>query len=485
MKKYKVIIIGSGFGGQSAAVNLQKNGIDDFIILERRNFMGGTWCQNTYPGAAVDVQSLLYSLSFESYPWTRMFATQKELSNYTNHVIQKYKLEEKTVLNATVTQATWQATEKRWLITLENSNTYTTQFIINATGPLSTPTIPQFEGLENFQGTSFHTNQWNHDYQYTGKRVAIVGSGASAIQVIPAIADQVDSLHVFQRTPHWVLPKPDLKFPKFVRSLLSFKPIYKLARYATYWALESRVIAFKYSKFARDLFAENKARRFIKKSFPDPEFRKKVTPNFSIGCKRILLSNKLYPTYQKENVAFHTKEQAIQKITAKGIETKDGQSIDLDLIVFATGFDAETSIVSYRVIGNKNKNLRDFWREFPRAYLGTAIPDFPNLFIVTGPNTGIGHTSALFVIEAQMNYIMTAIQQVDQQKSQTIEVKVEAENTYTTMIHSEMEKTVWKTGGCNSWYQSKSGRVIAMFPGFSFTYYRLTKNFKEKDHVFE
>lgn len=485
MKYYKVIIVGSGFGGQSAAVNLQKNGIDDFIILERRSFMGGTWCQNTYPGAAVDVQSLLYSLSFESYQWSRMFATQKELADYTHHVIEKYQLREKTKLNATVQSANWVAYEKRWQVKLENGEVYAAQFIINATGPLSTPKIPEFEGLNTFEGNYFHTNQWDHKFDYQNKKIAIIGSGASAIQVIPAIADTVKQLHIFQRTPHWVLPKPDFKFPSFIQNLLRFKPIYKAARYLTYWLLESRVIAFKYSEFARKLFAENKAKRFIKKSFSDPAFRKKVTPDFSIGCKRILLSNNLYPTYQKDNVSLHTKEQGIKKITRNGIETIDGQSLDLDLIIFATGFDAATSIVSYEVSGKNSKHLREFWEAYPRAYLGTVVPDFPNFFIITGPNTGIGHTSALFIIESQMNYILTAIQQVDRENHKSIEVKKDAEIEYTKLIHTEMEQTVWKSGGCKSWYQSKSGHVIAKFPGFSFNYYRLAKNFKKNHHTFE
>ena len=485
MNNFKVIIVGSGFGGQSAAINLRKNGIEDFLILERRNFMGGTWCQNTYPGAAVDVQSLLYSLSFESYQWTRMFATQKELAAYTNHVIEKYELKEKTILNTTVQSANWQSDEKRWEVILENGSTYHAQFIINATGSLSTPTIPEFKGLEQFRGEFFHTNQWNHQYDYTNKKVAIIGSGASAIQVIPAIADAVDKLHVFQRTPHWILPKPDFKFPTFIQKLLSVKSVYKLARYITYWALESRIIAFKYSKVARNLIADKKARRFIKKSFNNPEDRQKVTPDFTIGCKRILLSNNLYPTYLKANVSLYTKEQAVDKITAHGIETKDGQSIELDLIVFATGFAADTSIVSYEVNGKNNQNLSQYWDQFPRAYLGTTVPNFPNFFIITGPNTGIGHTSAIFIIEAQINYIIDSIKEVENEKKDSIAVKMEAETAYTNMIHTEMERTVWATGGCKSWYHNKGGKVIALFPGFSFSYYRLTKNFKKGNHIFE
>jgi len=484
MENYKVIIVGSGFGGQSAAVNLRNIGVDSFIILERRNFMGGTWCQNTYPGAAVDVQSLLYSLSFVPYKWTRMFAKQKELETYTNHVIEKYQLKEKTVLNATVTSADWVAAEKLWQVNLQNGKSYRCQFIINATGPLSQAYIPEFDGLEKYEGAQFHTNQWQHDFDYTNKKVAVIGSGASAIQVIPAIADDVKELHVFQRTPHWVLPRPDFKFPKFVQSLLGFRLFYKLLRYLTYWALESRVIAFKYSNFARKVFAQNKALRFLKKSFPNDELRKKMTPDYSIGCKRILLSNKLYPTYHKSNVVLHTKEQGIKTFTETGIEMTDGQNVDVDLVVFATGFDAEHGIVSYTVNGKNENQLQKFWESYPRAYLGTSIPDFPNFFIITGPNTGIGHTSALFVIESQMKYIMKAIKTVRLHKYRTIEVKKEAEAEYTKMIHQEMEKTVWKSGGCNSWYQSDSGHVIAMFPGFTFTYNLMARNFKFNHHQF-
>lgn len=484
MNDYTVVIIGTGFGGQAAAINLQKQGITDFVMLERRDFMGGTWCQNTYPGAAVDVQSPLYSLSFEPYQWTQMFAGQDELNEYTNYVIDKHKLRNKAVLNTNVEEVRWNDESKRWSIKTSNG-VFTCQFLINASGPLSTPVIPNFKGKDSFKGESFHTNNWNHDYDYKGKRVAVIGSGASAAQVIPAIAPDTGQLHVFQRTPHWVLPRPDRVFSDFQRKLLGVNWIYKLLRWLIYWTLEYRVIGFKYSLFFLKLIGQKEAERFIKKSIKDEELRKKVTPDFILGCKRVILSSTLLPTYERENVHLHVRDEGIKEITPKGIITKKGEEIELDLVVYATGYDATDGVISYPVYGKNDKPIQQVWDPFPRAYLGTSIPEFPNLFIVTGPNTGIGHTSAIFVIEAQMHYILKSIKTVLDKKAETIEVKEEFEEEYTNMIHSEMEQTVWKSGGCNSWYQSKSGHVTAMFPGFSFTYLRMVKNFKTKHHIIQ
>ena len=484
MNSFKVIIIGSGFGGQCAAIRLLEAGISDFRILERRDFMGGTWCQNSYPGAAVDVQSPLYSISSEPYRWSQMFAEQAELQRYTNGVIDKHALREKTATGANVEQVRWDDVRKVWMIETTASGGFEAQILINASGPLSTPVIPKFPGRESFEGKSFHTNGWDHSYDYRGKRVAIIGSGASAAQVIPAIADQVGALHVFQRTPHWVLPRPDRKFSSIERFLLGFKPFYKALRWSIYWGLETRVIGFKYSRKALTLLAQRVAEKNLEKQVPDPVLRKKLTPDFVIGCKRIILSSTLYPALVRPNVAVHDKTQGIAAINARGIQTQDGQQVDLDLIVWSTGYDATDGVISYPVIGKGGSTLAEAWQAFPRAYLGTAIPGFPNLFVVTGPNTGIGHTSAIFVIEAQMNYILKSIKQLDKVGAKSIEVKPEAEAAYTGMIHSEMEKTVWKTGGCKSWYQSKSGHVIAMFPGFSFTYRQLANRFKREHHVF-
>lgn len=484
MKTYKAIIIGSGFGGQCAALKLKKQGIDDFLILERRDFMGGTWCQNTYPGAAVDVQSPLYSIESEPYDWSQMFAEQDELQLYTNHVIDKNNLRDKTQTSANVSKIEWHEADREWQVHLQDQPSIRAQFVINASGPLSTPVIPEFKGKESFKGKSFHTNNWDQDYDYRGKRIAIIGSGASAAQIIPAIAKDAGELHIFQRSPHWVLPRPDYVFKPWQRKLLKNKALYKLLRKAIYWELESRVIGFKYSQTMLKLAAQNKAVKHIKKQISDPVLRAKVTPDYTIGCKRIILSDTLYPALCRDNVSLHDKTQGIKEITETGIITQDGENLELDLIVYSTGYDATDGVISYPVIGREKKQLGDFWQEYPRAYLGTSAPGFPNLFIVTGPNTGIGHTSAIVVIEAQMNYIISSIKSLSANDNKVIEVKADAENRYTQHIHEEMAKTVWKSGGCNSWYQSKSGHVIAMFPGFSFTYQRWTKNFRPADHDF-
>ncbi|CAA0110119.1 Baeyer-Villiger monooxygenase [Zhongshania aliphaticivorans] len=479
---YRVVIIGSGFGGQCAAMRLQEQGITDIRILERRDFMGGTWCQNSYPGAAVDVQSPLYSIASEPYAWSQMFAERDELQQYTNSVIDKHGLREKTTLNANVKQVEWDDSRKRWLVDTDAAGTFEAQILINASGPLSTPVIPAFPGRDTFKGVSFHTNGWDHSYDYSAKRVAIVGSGASAAQVIPAIAGKVKQLHVFQRSPHWVLPRKDRKFTNLQRKLLTIRPLYKALRWFIYWSLETRVIGFKYSKLLLNILAKRPALKHLKKQVPDPQLRKQLTPDFTIGCKRIILSSTLYPALCQENVSVHDKNDGIAEINERGILTAQGQQLDVDLIIWSTGYDATDGVISYPVRGKNDKLLSDVWREFPRAYLGTAIPDFPNLFVVTGPNTGIGHTSAIFIIESQMKYITDSIAHLDKTAKQAIEVSEQAEAEYTDMVHSEMEKTVWKSGGCTSWYQSKSGHVIAMFPGFSFTYRRLASRFKPKHH---
>lgn len=489
MSTHAVIIIGSGFGGQCAALRLKEQGIDDFILLERREFMGGTWCQNRYPGAAVDVQSPLYSIESEPYDWSQMFAEQDELERYTNHIIDKHQLRKITRTHSNVETIQWLESESLWQIDVRQTHTgehivYKARFVINASGPLSTPVIPDFPGRDSFKGESFHTNNWNHDFDLRGKNVAIIGSGASAAQIIPAIAPDVGELHIFQRSPHWVMPRHDYQFKGWQRKLLRHKKIYRALREAIYWTLETRIIGFKYSNFMRDLMATRVAEKHIREQIEDPELRKKVTPDWSIGCKRIILSNTLYPAYCRDNVTLHSQDDGIDTITESGINTTQGEQLDLDLIIYSTGYDATDGVISYPVVGKNGQTLASAWEDFPRAYLGTTAPGFPNLFIVTGPNTGIGHTSAIFVIETQMNYIMSAIQAVTKQAKQSIEVRVEAEDRYTRHIHEEMDKTVWQQGGCNSWYKSKSGKVIAMFPGFSFTYRRWAKNFCADDHLF-
>lgn len=481
---YKVIIIGSGFGGQLAALNLAKQGISDFLMLERRAFMGGTWSQNVYPGAAVDAPSPLYAISSEPFDWSQLYADRQELNRYTNFIIDKHGLRDKTVTNCNVNRIHWDESVQRWNIQVDGGEAYSARFVINASGPLSTPVIPEFKGRDCFKGKSFHSNDWDKSYDYKGKRVAVIGSGASAAQIIPEIAGDVAHLIVVQRTAHWVIPRNDYVFKPWQRALLRNKWAYNTLRVLIYWALEYRLVGFKYSQRMLNAVGRRAAERLISRQIQDPELRKMVTPDFEFGCKRVLLSDTLYPAYCRDNVTLFDKHNGIREITENGMVTADGVEHPLDLIVYSTGYDATDGVISYPVVGRDGKTLTSTWEDYPRAYLGTCAPGFPNLFVVTGPNTGIGHTSALFLIESQMSYIMNCINNLQNRNQQVIEVTVDAEDKYTLHIHREMLQTVWHRGGCNSWYKSKSGKVIAMFPGFSFTFRRWARNFKPADHFF-
>lgn len=453
-------------------------------MLERRGFVGGTWVQNRYPGAAVDVQSPLYCLADEPYDWSRMFATQDELEDYTQYIFKKYKLKEKALTNRTVTSAKWEEQQNRWQLLINSHDYLTAQFVINASGPLSMPVIPDFPGKDSFAGPAFHTNQWDHSVDLTGKNVSIIGSGASAAQVIPAIASKVNRLNVFQRTPHWVLSRPDKPFSTWQRRMLRYKWVSKLLRCAIYWVLEFRILGFKYSTAVLDLLGTKPALKQLKQQVTDTVLRKKLTPDYTIGCKRILVSNTLLPALSRDNVVLRDKSDGIEEIREHSICTSTGQDVETDVIIYATGFDATDGLISYPVCGRNGQSLSDFWFDYPRAYLGTSVPGFPNFFIVTGPNTGIGHTSAIFMIESQLKYILQSIDAVLSNGRKGLEVRKKAEQEYTDRIHSEMQRTVWHQGGCHSWYKSRSGKVIAMFPGFSFSFRRLCKAFKLNHHTF-
>ena len=477
-----VLIVGTGFGGIIAARELQKRGIA-FTMLERRPFLGGTWKQNTYPGAAVDVQSPLYSLSSDPFDWSQMFAERAELDAYTEHLLTKYAIREHAVCNASVAEARWDTDAQEWVLTTEDRRTFRAAFVINASGPLSQAAVPAFPGADQFSGPAFHTNDWDHSVDLRGKRVAVVGSGASAAQVIPAIVDDVAELHVFQRSPHWVLPRSDRTFSPLERAVLRQPLAYQALRSAIYWGLETRVIGFKYSDTMLAIVAERKARQLLARQVPDAALRAKLTPSYRIGCKRIILSNTLYPALGRAHVTLHDRSDGIESLTPEGVVTAGGTALRLDAIVYATGYDAARGIVSYPVFGRDGDALSARWTPYPRAYLGTMVPKHPNFFVVTGPNTGIGHTSALFVIEAQMTYIMQAIAAVEAGGARTVEVREAAEAAYTEKIHTEMQRTVWQRAGCSSWYQAEDGKVIAMFPGFSFTFRRWTSRFDREAHL--
>jgi cation diffusion facilitator CzcD-associated flavoprotein CzcO len=483
-KQYDVIIIGSGFGGIAAAVNLQKIGITNYLMLERDAEMGGTWWCNSYPGAQVDVESILYSFSFEPYDWSRVFARQHEILKYTNHVIDKYKLRKNCLTNASVAELKYNENEATWTVSTANGNSYVSRFVINASGGLSQPNIPTFKGQEKFKGKTMHTARWDHQFDLNNKKVAIIGSAASAIQVIPAIAPFVEKLTIFQRSAHWILPRNDRALTSLERqTYLRFPSLRKAYREAVYMKMESRIIAFQYLNQLLKTF-QSQVVKFIKQEVKDEQLQLKLIPDYTMGCKRILLSDEYYASLNRSNVRLLTKESGIAAFNETGIETIDGQQIEADLIIYATGFHAAEDVVVYPIIGKKGITIQEEWSNHAHAYLGTTVPNFPNLFVLAGPNTGTGHTSAIGMMEAQLEYIVRMLQDYQRKGWQSIEIKASVEKEYNQNIQEQLKKTVWHNGGCKSWYQTESGVITTLYPTFSIKFWRDCKQFKPADHLF-
>lgn len=482
-KVYEVIIIGSGFGGIAAAVNLQKNGIADYLMLERDEELGGTWWRNSYPGAAVDIQSHLYSLSFENYDWTRFYAKQPEILAYTRHVLQKYGIVDRALTNANVSQLVYDEDTGQWEVSLKDGRIFIAKDIINASGGLSQPAVPKFEGQEVFEGVQMHTARWDAQLRYAGKRVAVVGSAASAVQVIPAIATEVQKLYVFQRTPHWIIPRPDRLLTTKERKKMQNARWAKWYRSTIYWKHEASVLAFSTMPKLLKVGLEPTAKKHIKKYIKDKDFQAKVTPDYTIGCKRILLSNEYYPALTRENVQLLTKESGIKRLTKTGIETIDGQHIEVDIIVYATGFNAAENNIPYVVKGREGVTIQEAWKDYAHAYLGTTVPYFPNFYMLLGPNTGIGHTSAIYMIEAQLEYIVQALLAKRKNDWKAIEIKEQIEKNYTNRIHRLLKKTVWQSGGCESWYQDSEGRNVVLYPTFTYQFRKDCARLKWHHHI--
>lgn len=480
---YEAIIIGSGFSGIGTAITLRKQGIYNFLMLERDEELGGTWWRNSYPGAAVDVPSHLYSFSFEPYQWSRLYAKQKELLAYTKHLIKKYKIAPKAKCNHEVTRLSYDDQTSIWTVETKHGQSYKAHNTVNASGGLSQKFIPKIPNQEAFQGKTIHTAYWDHNFDYQNKRVAVIGTGASAVQVIPAIASQVKQLYVFQRTPHWVLPRPDRALRNYEQKWLERYPIIgKVFREWIYWTQEARMLGFNYFPKAMKI-AELSAKRHLKKQIPNETLRQKVTPSYTIGCKRILLSSSYYPSLTQSNVSLLDKNSRIESFTENGIKTIDGQEIEVDLIVYATGFKASENNLAYPIMGKGGFSLQEYWGDEAHAYLGATVPYFPNFYLVTGPNTGLGHNSLIHVIESQLQYIGQAIAARKENGWQAIEVQAETEREYNKLIQKQLEKTVWQNGGCKSWYQTQQGVNTVLYPSFTFEFRRLTSKFKPKEHI--
>lgn len=474
---YRQVIIGAGFAGLCAAIKLKEQGENNFVILERNDSLGGTWYDNHYPGAACDVESHLYSFSFEPNPdWSRQFSPQEEILNYMKHCAAKYDLNKHIQCNITVTAAGFNEATGTWKVTDASGKEYITQFVISCSGGLSQPMFPDIKGIRSFKGKMFHTAQWERSFDYKNKTVAVIGTGASAIQVVPAIAPDVKHLTLFQRTPPWILPKPDAEISSLRKWIYNHFPfMQRLHRKRLYWQHEVMALGFIKNPGILKL-ASKLSLRYLKQSVASETLRKKLTPAYTMGCKRILISNDYYPALTRSNVSVIT--EGIREINTTGVLTTDGAQRDVDAIIIATGFQTTDAVIRFEVKGRKGMDLNESWREGAEAYLGTMVSGFPNMFLVVGPNTGLGHSSMILMIEAQVNLIMQSIAMMKQRGIKFFDLKPEVQKEFNRDIQQKLSSTVWQTGGCVSWYQMKNGKNVTLWPGFTFTFMKLTEKFE-------
>ena len=482
MPDVTVAIVGSGFAGIGMAASLLRAGITDIVLLERAADLGGTWRDNSYPGAACDVPSHLYSFSFAPNPgWSRSFSPQPEIWAYLRQVADKEGVTGKIRFGAEVTRARWDADGCLWRVET-STGTLTTRFLVSATGPLSDPMIPDIPGLATFTGTVFHYATWDHDHDLAGRNVAVIGTGASAIQFVPQIQPLAARLTVFQRTPAWIMPRRDRQISRPERWLFRHVPLtQRIARAAIYCGRETYALGFvKNPAIMRA--AQAAVRRHLHRQVPDPGLRARLTPAYLMGCKRILLSNDYYPALAQPNVSLVTAD--IKEIREDCVLTSDGTAYPADTLIFGTGFHVTDFPFAHRVFAADGASLASSWSAQPAqtepaqtAFRGTTTAGFPNLFTLTGPNTGLGHTSQVFMIEAQVRYVRGAIAHARRHGIDRVEVRPAAQAAYDRMVRRKMRKTVWLTGGCQSWYLDADGRNIALWPDFTFTYAWQTRRF--------
>lgn len=476
-----VLIIGSGFSGIGMGIQLRRAGFDSFVILERGSDVGGTWRINTYPGCACDVPSHLYSFSYEKNPrWSRMYPTQPEIWDYLRRVTDKHGLRPSMRFDSEVREAVFDEREHRWRVTTQRGEVFTARIVTSCMGGLSRPQLPRIPGLDRFQGPAFHSSTWDHSVDLTGKRVAVVGTGASAIQFVPQIVPRVGKLHLFQRTPPWILPKPDRPIHSWERVLFAWLPGYMwVFRNWLYWRQE--VFGIGYTLKPQYLkFAERLALDYLRRAVPDPAIRAKLTPSYRIGCKRVLLSNDYLQALSQPNVEVVT--DSISEVCERGLVTADGTEREVDAIVYGTGFRTLDFTSPVRFVGPGGVELNEVWKARPQAYLGVATAGFPNLFFITGPNSRVANNSIVFMIEAQIGYVINCLRHLRATGAATMQVRPNAQEEFNAGLTARAKRTVFATG-CKSWYLDEKGESPVLWPGFSSEYWWRSRRINAADYV--
>ncbi|MFD3595007.1 flavin-containing monooxygenase [Nocardia sp. NPDC058640] len=459
---HEVIVIGAGISGIAAAIKLADAGIDDVVIVEKAHAYGGTWRANTYPGCACDVPSGLYSFSFApNSEWSRLFATQPEILEYVDKVAREHGLVERTRFGVSVVGTRWDGAANLWRVETDQGE-MTARFVVSAAGPWNEPNLPSIPGLADFPGEVFHSARWNHDYDLRGKRVAVVGSGASAVQFVPAIAPDVAQLHLFQRTAQWVLPKPDHRVPNVEKRVMRRIPFaHKVLRSLEYGMMEGLGVAFRHPRPLMQV-VQSIGSAYLRAVVRDPELRAKLTPDYLLGCKRILFSNNYLQSLTRDNVDVHA--TAVREFRGNTVVGADGTTAEVDAVILGTGFHILDSPLSDVVVGADGRTMAQHWKGSPEAYLGTVTTGFPNSFTVLGPSLGTGHSSAFAILEAQVAYLTSAISAARREGWAALDVRPEVQSGYVDQVQEALATTVYNAGGCRSYYMDVNGRNSFSWP---------------------
>ena len=476
----RIGIVGSGFSGLCAAIRLQQAGFGDITLYERAADLGGTWRDNTYPGCACDIPSNLYSFSFEPNPeWTRMYPQQAEIRAYLERVAAKHGLRERIRFGKQLAEAAWDDEGAHWRLRFLDGSSAEAEVLIGAIGPLSRPRMPELAGIESFGGAAFHSSQWRHDLDLAGKRIAVIGTGASAIQFVPKIAPQAARVHVYQRTPPWVLPLRDRPFEAWERRLYRALPLaQRLLRWTIYLRQELLVRAFLGGAAMQRQFREV-GLHFLGRQVPDAALRAKLAPDYAPGCKRLLISNTWYPALQRPNVELLA--EGVAKLEGKHVVGESGGTREVDVVIFATGFITTEFVSPMKITGRNGADLAAVWKAGAATHLGISVAGLPNFYLLAGPNTALGHNSLVFMIEAQVNYVVGALRRMRRARLRTMEVRPEVQARSYADVQQRMKKTVWASG-CRSWYMTADGRNDTLWPGSTLDYWRRTLRFDARNY---
>jgi cation diffusion facilitator CzcD-associated flavoprotein CzcO len=476
-----VAIVGAGFGGIAAAIELKRHGIDDVRILEQAPQLGGTWFYNSYPGAACDVPSHLYSFSFaQRRDWSRLCSPQAEIGGYLREVARTHDVERHIECNRKVASCEWEERDARWRIAFADGERCEADVLVLATGQLNQPARPPIEGIDSFAGHSFHSARWDHGYRLSGKRVAVVGTGASAVQLVPEVAGQAARLTVFQRTGNWFLPRKNRRYPRLAKAAIERIPgVQEFRRNFMFQYCEAITAAIRHPRTIGRL-AGLRSAAFMRWQLKDPELRAKVWPDYTFGCKRVLFSSHYLPALQRPNVDVVT--EPIARVVPEGIVTADGTLHELDCIVWGTGFKTTDFMFPMQIVSSQAGDLREAWADGAHAHLGMTVPGFPNMFVMYGPNTNTSGGSIIVYLEAQAAYLRQALKQMRERGASAVEVRAEVEQASDRALQARFAGTAWTR--CDSWYRDERGRIVANWPGYMREYLQQTRALDPRDYRF-